>query len=136
MRVDFPRFPAASGLVIAGCAFLSMAANGGSEIHRCVDGGRVTYTDRGCTSGEVVAVIAMAPAAANSNGLADDTYGRAVPVSLGMSPRMVFEAMGRPLETIATLEGGTLVEYWVYRSIESTTRIAFQEGRVTRIHTR
>ena len=84
----------------------------------------------------MVAVVAMAGISATGfpQAAASD---RAAPVALGMSPRMVYEAMGRPLETIATLEGRTLVEYWVYRGGESTTtRVAFQEGRVTRIHTR
>ncbi len=124
-----------AGSLAVGCAMLSLCANAGSEIHRCLDGGRVTYTDRGCTDhGEVVAV-AMAPA---STGARDErgVYGRAMPVALGMSPRMVYDAMGRPLETIATLEGRTLVEYWVYRGVGNTTRVAFQEGRVTRIDTR
>jgi hypothetical protein len=124
-------------LIIVGCAFLSLAASAGSEIHRCVDEGRVTYTDRGCTDqGEVVAVVAMASVAANGSGPTDGAYGRALPVTLGMSPRMVYDAMGRPLETIATLEGRVLVEYWMYRGVDGTTRVAFQDGRVTRIHTR
>ena len=137
MRIDFPRFPVASGLIIVGCAFLSFAASAGSEIHRCVNEGRVTYSDRGCTDqDEVVAVVAMATVAANGGGPTDGAYGRTLPVTLGMSPRMVFDAMGRPLETIATLEGRALVEYWVYRGLDGTTRVAFQEGRVTRIQTR
>ena len=55
-------------------------------------------------------------------------YGRAIPVALGMSPRMVYDAMGRPLETIATLEGRSLVEYWVYRVSE--TRHASRSRKV------
>jgi hypothetical protein len=121
---------------LIGCALLSPVANAAGEIHRCLDGGRVTYTDRGCMDqGEVVAIASVASVSATGRGEAA-SHGRATPVSLGMSPRMVFDAMGRPLETIATLEGRMLVEYWVYRSIDGATRIAFQDGRVTRIHTR
>jgi len=136
MRIDSLFSRAVSGSIVVGCALLSLGANAGSEIHRCVDGGRVTYTDRGCTEqGEVVAIAAVTPASASPR---DDAgaYGRATPVMLGMSPRMVYDAMGRPLETIATLEGRALVEYWVYRGVDGTIRVAFQDGRVTSIHTR
>jgi hypothetical protein len=136
MRIDSPLCRAATRGIFVGCVLLSPFAIAGSEIHRCIDGGRVTYTDRGCSNqGEVLALASVTSVSANPR---DETvaYGRATPVALGMSPRMVYDAMGRPLETIATLEGKTLVEYWVYRSIDGITRVAFQEGRVTRIHTR
>jgi hypothetical protein len=136
MRIDPPFCRAATRGFFAGCALLSSHVIAGSEIHRCIDGGRVTYTDRGCSSqGEVLAIASVTSYSANPRDEAF-AYGRATPVALGMSPRMVYDAMGRPLETIATLEGRTLVEYWVYRGIDGITRVAFQEGRVTRIHTR
>ena len=136
MHVNAPLARAVFGSIVIGLAMVPLAASAGGEIHRCIDGGRVTYTDRGgCEQGEVVAIASMTPV--STSGREDiAVYGRATPVSLGMSPRMVYDAMGRPLETIATLEGRLLVEYWVYRNADSTTRVAFQEGRVTRIHTR
>lgn len=85
--------------------------------------------------GEVVAIASVTSPSGSARDEAG-TDGRALPVALGMSPRMVYDAMGRPLETSATLEGRTLVEYWVYRSGDGTTPGAFQDGRVTRIHTR
>lgn len=110
-------------------------ANAGNEIHRCTDGGSVTYTDRGCGAQSDAAVLTVA-----SLGSARDAQAvvdREVPVTLGMSPRSVFETLGRPVETIATLHGRQLVEYWLYRrAAAGITRIAFQEGRVTGIHAR
>jgi hypothetical protein len=112
-------------------------ASAGNEIHRCVEAGRVTYTDRGCDGGRGE-VVAMASAAALSWTARDPLPGdgRATSILLGMSPRMVYETLGRPRETIATLQGRTLVEYWLYRGAAGTTRVAFQEGRVTRIEAR
>ena len=125
----------ASALSLVVCTTLPLLATA-AEIHRCLDGGHVTYTDRGCSHrGEVFLVAAMTPVSATARDQVGAS-GRTTPVELGMSPRMVYEAMGRPLETIATLEGRTLVEYWSYRSAEGTTRVAFQEGRVTRIQGR
>ena len=40
------------------------------------------------------------------------------------------------VETIATLQGRTLVEYWLYRGVAGVGRVAFQHGRVTSIDTR
>jgi hypothetical protein len=136
MRIEPLLSRAVSSLVVVGCAVLSLSATAGSEIHRCIDGSRVTYTDRGCTDqGEVLAITSIAPLSANTREEVGG-YGRAMPIALGMSPRMVYDTLGRPFETVATLEGQTLVEYWMYRGADGTTRIAFQEGRVTRIHTR
>lgn len=135
MRIADKRRAVASALAVIIGAVLPLAANT-AEIHRCVDGGRVTYTDRGCSQqGEVIAVAGMMTVSTTSR---DDVnaYGRATPVVLGMSPRMVYETMGRPMETIATLEGRNLIEYWTYRGIEGITRVAFQDGRVTRIQPR
>ena len=106
------------------------------DIHRCIDSGRVIYTDRACAGqGEVLAVAGMVPVTTLSRE-AVDSYVASSPVTLGMSPRMVQDAMGRPYETVATLEGRTLVEYWVYRHQGEVTRVAFQHGRVTRISAR
>lgn len=137
MQADTLLARAALGSIVAVLAALPLAADAGSEIHRCTDGGRVTYTDRGCSEqGEVVAIASLTPVSTSTSARDVTAYGRSTPVSLGMSPRMVYDAMGRPLETIAALEGRLLVEYWVYRHADSTTRVAFQDGRVTRIHTR
>lgn len=125
----------AVALALVVCATLPFPVIAG-EIRRCLDGGHVTYTDRGCSQqGEVFVVAAMTPVSATARDQ-PGPFGRTTPVALGMSPRMVYEAMGRPIDTIATLEGRTLVEYWSYRSVEGTTRVAFQEGRVTRIQGR
>ena len=135
MQADTLLARAALGSIVV---VLALAADAGSEIHRCTDGGRVTYTDRGCSEqGEVVAIASLTPVSTSTSARDDvAAYGRSTPVSLGMSPRMVYDAMGRPVQTIAALEGRLLVEYWVYRHADSTTRVAFQDGRVTRIHTR
>ena len=138
MQVDALLARAALVSIVAVLAAFPLAADARSEIHRCTDGGRVTYTDRGCSEqGDVVAIASLTPVSTSTSARDDlAAYGRSTPVSLGMSPRMVYEAMGRPVETIAALEGRLLVEYWVYRHADSTTRVAFQDGRVTRIHTR
>jgi len=135
MRIAGQLGSIASALAMVVGATLPLASTA-ADIHRCLDGRHVTYTDRGCSQqGEVFVVAAMTPVSATAREQ-DGGYGRTVPVALGMSPRMVFEAMGRPIDTIATLEGRTLVEYWSYRRVEGTTRVAFQEGRVTRIQAR
>ena len=112
------------------------AVSAGGDIHRCIESGRVVYTDRACAGqGEVLAVAGMVPVTNLSRDTVD-SYVPSLPVTLGMSPRMVQDAMGRPYETVAMLEGRALVEYWVYRHHGEVTRVAFQHGRVTRISAR
>ena len=110
-----------AGLLVAG------AAPAGSEIFRCVESGRVTYADRQCGVSSVV--VARSGYAMVSP--VDHAGSLATPVELGMSPRSVQQAMGRPRETVATLQGSALVEYWIWRHAGSTTRVAFREGRVS-----
>ena len=110
-----------AGLLVAG------GAPAGSEIFRCVESGRVTYADRQC--GESSVVVARSGYAMVS--AVDRVSPPATPVELGMSPRMVQQAMGRPRETVATLQGNSLVEYWIWRHAGNTTRVAFREGRVS-----
>lgn len=57
MRIDSPFARAATRWIVAGWTLPSSFADAGSQIYRCVDGERVTYTDRGCSEqGEVVAI--------------------------------------------------------------------------------
>ena len=77
----------------------------------------------------------MLPASASTPDVARDRPD-SLPIAPGMSPRAVFETLGRPVETIATLQGRTLVEYWLYRGASGVSRVAFQEGRVTRVDSR
>ncbi len=134
--------PALSQRVKHGCAlFFSAAvllggttANAGGEIHRCTDGSGVTYTDRGCGDNAQALVFSVAMTGTRDLQPAVD---RELPVTLGMSPRMVFDALGRPVETIATLQGRQLVEYWLYRGAAGgVSRVAFQHGRVTSVSAR
>ncbi len=138
MRIDSLILRCAAYAIAAGCALVSFAASAGSQIHRCSDGERITYTDQGCSAAdEGVRVVASTQMSTPDRVLAEPVLSsHATSAALGMSPRKVYETLGRPLQTIATLEGKTLVEYWVYRGNDGTTRVAFQEGRVTRIHAR
>jgi hypothetical protein len=105
-------------------------ATAGGEIFRCIDSGHVTYSDREC--GPASVVLAQSGDFAGVNV----SRGGASAVEIGMSPRMVQQAMGRPRETVATLEGHSLVEYWIWRDATATTRVAFREGRVSRVDVR
>jgi len=116
------------------CMHFSAASIAGNEIHRCSDSEGVTYTDRGC--GAQAQTVLFTVASASPSGLQPAVY-RELPVTLGMSPRSVFDALGRPVETIATLQGRRLIEYWLYRSAAGgVTRVAFQEGRVSSVQAR
>jgi hypothetical protein len=120
-------FATAMGLTVAPAAVAA-------DIHRCDDGRGVTYTDRGCAVDARGVVFNVASVNARDLHAAVD---RELPVTLGMSPRGVFDALGRPVETIARLQGRQLVEYWLYRGAAGgVTRVAFQEGRVTSIQAR
>jgi hypothetical protein len=122
----------AIALLVAAASLFAGSAGAGGEIFRCVEHGRVTYADRECGANSVVLSQSGDYAITNvSFG-----YGGASPVELGMSPRMVQQALGRPRETIATLEGSSLVEYWIWRGANTTTRVAFREGRVSRVDVR
>ena len=119
------------GLFTAAC-LLPAVALAGKDIYRCDVGGRITYTDHGCTGqGEAAVVVAMLPASAGTSTAFQSERLDALPVVPGMSPRAVFETLGRPVETIATLQGRTLIEYWLYRRTSGVGRVAFQDGRVT-----
>ena len=116
------------------CISVAGAAWAGSEIHRCSSTDGVTYTDRGCDGNAQASLVTVASVSSRDVAPAVD---RELPVTLGMSPRMVFDALGRPIETIATLQGRRLVEYWLYRAAAGgVTRVAFQEGRVTSVQAR
>ena len=126
-----PRPLGALALIVA--CICAPTANAGSEIHRCSDEAGVTYTDRGCGEKAHAAVFVVASAGPRDLQPAVD---RELPVTLGMSPRKVFDALGRPIETIATLQGRQLVEYWLYRGTSGITRVAFHEGRVSSVEAR
>ena len=129
-RVERAAFLAAAIL----CISVAGPARAGSEIHRCSSTEGVTYTDRGCEHNAQASLVTVASVSARAFAPAVD---RELPVTLGMSPRMVFDALGRPLETIATLQGRRLVEYWLYRGAAGgVTRVAFQEGRVSSVQAR
>jgi hypothetical protein len=124
----------ACALVFSAVSLVATTANAGGEIHRCTDSTGVTYTDRGCGDNAKAMVFAVALAGPRDLQPAVD---RELPVTLGMSPRMVFDALGRPVETIATLQGRQLVEYWLYRGgAGGVTRVAFQHGRVSSVDAR
>jgi len=133
MRACSPRLIV--GLLVAACLLLPGAARAGKDIYRCDVGGRITYTDHGCADQGESTVVAMLPASASTPDFARDRTD-SLPIAPGMSPRAVFETLGRPVETIATLQGRTLVEYWLYRRASGVSRVAFQEGRVTRVDSR
>src|SRR5688500_1038221 len=129
------RVKQASPLVFSAALLLvATTANAAGEIHRCSDSSGVTYTDRGCGDHAQALVFAVAHAGPRDVQPAVD---RELPITLGMSPRSVFDALGRPVETIATLQGRQLVEYWLYRGAAGgVTRVAFREGRVSSVHAR
>ena len=131
------RLPPFVATLLAAACLLPAVALAGKDIYRCDVGGRISYTDHGCTGqGEAAVVVAMLPASTGTATVQNDRPD-ALPVVPGMSPRAVFETLGRPVETIATLQGRTLVEYWLYRRTTSGVgRVAFQDGRVTWVDTR
>jgi len=127
------RVKLACALVVSMTCTLGTTAQALGEIHRCNDSGAVTYTDRGCNATAQATVFTVASAGPRDR----PTVDRELPVTLGMSPRMVFDALGRPRETIAALQGRELVEYWLYRGAAGgVARVAFHEGRVSSIHAR
>ena len=100
------------------------------DIHRSNDGDRVLYTDRPCAAGtQVVAVAGLTPVAAQPPVTLTST--QEIPVTLGMSLEDVHARLGRPYATIARLADRALVEDWIYRVPGATTRIVFEQGRVT-----
>lgn len=134
MRFRLPHFVVT--LLSAAC-LLPAVALAGKDIYRCDVGGRITYTDHGCAGqGEAAVVVAMLPASTGTSTAVQSDRPDALPVVPGMSPRAVFETLGRPVETIATLRGRTLVEYWLYRRTSGVGRVAFQDGRVAWVDTR
>lgn len=143
---SFPRSKRVAAWITAWLCFVCTGlAQAGPDVFRCIEAGHVTYSDRDC-GGErsVVALVRpdlITPSSATAASMAGPRFAedRVVdeslsPVALGMSPRRVLLAMGRPIETRATLQGRTLVEYWFYRGADGRTRIAFQEGRVTGVY--
>jgi hypothetical protein len=129
-------------LALVAACLLPGAALAGKNIYRCDVGGRISYSDQGCTGESEAVVVAMLPASTDTPNVhtptssvqGDRTNG--LPIVPGMSPRAVLETLGRPVETIATLQGRMLIEYWLYRGTSGIGRVAFQDGRVTRVDTR
>ncbi|HVF63969.1 MAG TPA: DUF4124 domain-containing protein [Casimicrobiaceae bacterium] len=102
-----------------------------NTIYRCNEAGATVYSDRPC-SAQSQAVALSSVSAVSFTQRSESDFG-ALPVALGMSPKAVFQAMGRPRETVAMLQGRQLVEYWLYRGAHGATRIAFEQGRVTAV---
>lgn len=133
---------------VCGIAALATAsAVQAGDVYRCIDGGQVEYTDRPC--GDAVplmidanrAGIVLARAQPPGIVLAQARIGEnavpasATPVMAGMTPKLVYETMGRPREMNVRIEGITPVERWSYRTAEGSVTVTFRHGRVASVAT-
>ena len=136
-----------NALATLACAALP-ALDASATVYRCVELGRVTYADRPC--GDAIAIVGvqtedMIAARDGRVAVLDVQRSVAVPsrsdvsdaaaggVMTGMSPQKVYAAWGRPSQMAMKLERGALIERWVYRAAQQTTRIEFRLGRVTEV---
>ena len=118
----------------AACAMAHAEAGG---VYRCVNDGEVEYTDRPCAQATVVqidtsragVVLAQAQLADRAEPLA------AAPVVAGMSPKVVYETLGRPRAMAMQLDGIMPIERWSYRVAEGTLVVTFRHGRVASVAT-
>jgi hypothetical protein len=138
-----------SVLATLACAALP-ALDASATVYRCVEAGRVTYADRPC--GDAVAMVGAQPGEASATrdgrrmvsvavldvqrgvvlaSRSDVPDAAAGGVMAGMSPQNVYAAWGRPSQMAMKLERGVLIERWIYRAAQQTTRIEFRLGRVT-----
>jgi hypothetical protein len=53
-----------------------------------------------------------------------------------MSPRAVYQALGRPVDMSVRIEGIMPVERWWYRTPDGMLTVTFRHGRVTSAVTR
>lgn len=103
-----------------------------ADVYRCDDHGRVTYADRPCSTGQAVPVVL--PPEPVGVSIASRARGEgAAPILTGMSPRSVYELMGRPTRMVVRLEGIAPAEHWLYRTGDGTLAVTFRYGRVAQV---
>jgi hypothetical protein len=118
-----------------------------AAIYRCVDQGRVSYSDRPCEGGVIVGTANIALAQSSVDALArpsepiQDSHSDAAESIadrgiVGMSAQHVFATLGRPQRMSMTLERGLVTERWTYRAAQRRTDVLFRLGRVTEVTSR
>jgi hypothetical protein len=126
-------------LIAAVVITLSTAAGAGG-VYRCTENGRVSYADQPCGQDAVAMpapphTISIVAADDRSYGV-DPTTTAAAPVAPGMSPKLVYQAMGRPKSMDVRIEGIAPVERWYYASDGATLAVTFRHGRVSQVTVR
>ena len=125
---------------IAAVAITLSTAAGAGGVYRCTENGRVSYADQPC--GHDAVAMPAAPRAVSSVGADDRSYvidptaTALVLVAPGMSPKLVYQAMGRPKAMEVRLEGIAPVERWYYAGDGGTLAVTFRHGRVSQVTVR
>ena len=128
--------------VLARIAVLSFASAGhAADVYRCVSGDGVEYRDQPCAEHARATLVAAAPAGAHLVFVQGQPLGNVAPaadgpVTAGMAPRAVYQALGRPTEMNVRIEGILPIERWWYRTPEGTLTVTFRHGRVVSAVTR
>jgi len=115
-------------------AFTAAGTAIAGDVYRCVDRGRVEYSDRPCGDAVVLDTAPQGISLSSSYALVSGVEsGLLAPIARGMSPREVYAAMGRPRDMEVRIEGIAPAERWYYRIANRTATVKFQYGQVTDI---
>jgi hypothetical protein len=126
--------------LIAAVAITLSTAAGAGGVYRCTENGRVSYADQPC--GHDAVAMPAPPHAISIAGsddrsyVGDPTATALTPVAPGMSPKLVYQAMGRPRSMDVRIEGIAPVERWYYASDGATLAVTFRHGRVSQVTVR
>jgi len=104
-----------------------------AEVYRCTVDGRVIYTDQPCGSQGTKMLIDSAPATKSGESINLQNEASLGRITMGMTQAQVQLAWGRPAEITTEDDNAGSTEYWTYNRAGETTRISFQNGKVSKI---
>ena len=106
-----------------------------AEIYRCIEDGKVVYADYPCGSRAAKVDVGPAPPATSTETQKLEQEASLGHVVIGMTPRQVERAWGRPAEIQTENDKDGASERWAYARGNETVNVHFQGGKVFKIAT-
>ncbi|HVE51052.1 MAG TPA: hypothetical protein VNG69_15740 [Casimicrobiaceae bacterium] len=119
-------------MAIASLVLVAEAA--ASNVYRCQGRTEVVYTDHPCAAG---VIIDTGPTRLKQTSYAASMQLRGAMADIvGLSPRNIYDRLGRPREMNVTIDGIVPIERWFYRTSDGMMAVTFRHGRVSDVTTR
>lgn len=119
---------------VAIAALVLAAGASASDVYRCQRPNEVVYTDHPCAAG---VIIDTSPTQLKQASYAASMHLRGAMADIvGLSPRNIYDRLGRPREMNVTIDGIAPIERWFYRTPNGMMAVTFRHGRVSDVTTR